>query len=166
MLTESDKARFWSKVDKNGPGGCWLWAGAVFKRRGGYGAFNVRRRVFKAHRLSASLAGLSIDGLFVCHRCDNPSCVNPDHLFVGTTADNLADAARKGRTSRGEHRPAARLTEEKARALYACVQGGMTYQAAADRFGVAMITAYKLCRGITWRYLGLPVLPKRRCGAS
>lgn len=90
--------RFWSKVDKTGE--CWEWRGAIAKS--GYGHINRGRRgegVIRCHRLSWELANQrSIpDGLYVLHKCDNPKCVRPDHLFLGTPTDNMRDMAAKGR---------------------------------------------------------------------
>ena len=76
--------------------GCWLWAGATTKA--GYGQFGVGSKVIYAHRLALELAGQVIpDGMCVCHRCDTPACVNPEHLFVGSHADNARDRDIKGR---------------------------------------------------------------------
>lgn len=87
--------RFWAKVNKTET--CWLWTGA--KQRLGYGHISIGNdRFTSAHRLAYELANGPIpDGLFACHRCDNPACVRPDHLFLGTQQDNLRDAWRKGR---------------------------------------------------------------------
>jgi hypothetical protein len=94
MPVDSEE-RFWSKVDKSEPNGCWLWAGA---NDGRYGQFWMNNRKEKAHRVSWLLTHGEIpEGKMACHRCDNPSCVNPDHIFWGTMSDNILDAVSKGR---------------------------------------------------------------------
>ena len=102
-------ARFWVKVDKNGPipehrpdlGPCWVWTRATDPK--GYGRFGIGRRVFFAHRVALALTGeVPPDDLMACHHCDNPPCCNPAHLFLGTAADNLGDMAAKGRNHTDE----------------------------------------------------------------
>lgn len=101
----TDLERFLSKVDREGPvagdlGPCWIWTAA--RNPLGYGAFGLCGRVTPAHRASCVLHGIEIPcGHIVCHRCDNPPCVNPAHLFVGTHRDNIDDKIRKGRQARG-----------------------------------------------------------------
>jgi len=90
--------RFWAKVKKTS--GCWLWVGA--KQRRGYGYLHngghSKRKPIRAHRYSWEIHNGPIPaGLWVLHKCDAPSCVNPAHLFLGTRSDNMKDAASKGR---------------------------------------------------------------------
>ena len=94
--------RFWEKVQKKS-GGCWTWLGA--KNNQGYGNFNVGGKFERAHRIAYCLSiGEVPAGLFVLHHCDNPSCVNPKHLFLGTQKDNMQDCLKKGRFPVGERK--------------------------------------------------------------
>lgn len=101
------RERFDAKWIPEPNSGCWLWLGALFVS--GYGWFQRGHRKqpgARANRISWELhRGPIPDGLCVLHRCDNPSCVNPDHLFIGTQLDNIADRDRKGRQARGVRHP-------------------------------------------------------------
>jgi hypothetical protein len=93
---EKLKKRFWAKVQRSN--GCWLWTGS--KNQSGRGMFRVGRRTSAANRVAWELAhGPIADGLCVCHKCDVPSCVNPEHLWLGDHLENMADREEKGRNT-------------------------------------------------------------------
>lgn len=95
FLSEPVSVRFWRFVQKSD--GCWLWLGT--KSADGYGSIRHAGKMRKAHRVAYELMrGVIPDGGQICHHCDNPACVNPDHLFVGTNRDNMIDRQRKGRS--------------------------------------------------------------------
>ena len=90
--------RFWNKVDKtSNPNGCWEWTAFIDKDGKGYGRAYDGNTQMGAHRLSVIIDGRDPSGKYVCHTCDNPKCVNPTHLFLGTQQDNLNDMKSKGR---------------------------------------------------------------------
>lgn len=100
ILDEKETVRFWGKVNKTSGDGCWEWSGSKRspKPERAYGSFHYRGKNIYAHRLSyMNSFGEIPNGMEICHRCDNPSCVNPDHLFVGSHLENMRDCFSKGR---------------------------------------------------------------------
>lgn len=157
--------RFWRQVEKTD--GCWLWLGSKSAR--GYGKITIAGRTLSTHRLSWVFAHGEIPaGLYVLHHCDNPPCVRPDHLFLGTAADNAADAVAKGRWTtgsrngavlhpetrpRGERHPMARLTEDQVLQMRAKRDEGYTYQRLVEEFGVSKSTVANVVTRKKWRHL-------------
>lgn len=148
--------RFWSKVDTSGDG-CWLWRGAV--DRHGYGQFTVRRGdVQRAHRVAWKLAyGHSRlpEGKQVAHRCDVPGCVRPSHLFLASNAENLADMSAKGRSTRGERSPSAKLTESDVREIHRLFLTGecRVQRELGRRFGVSGRAVGLILAGKNWSHV-------------
>lgn len=139
--------RFWSKVDLSEPEGCWEWRGTRYA--GGYGYFSFGRKGVLAHRVAYELCvGPIPEGLWVLHSCDNPACVNPDHLRPGTPKENSADMVARGRSGR----PGARLTEAAVRIIRRSYQaGGASQRGLAEVFGVSQHTIYQVVNYKTWK---------------
>ena len=132
--------------------GCWEWQAC--RDSGGYGRVNVGSRSMKAHRVSFALTfGLFDNDLLVCHDCDNRSCVNPDHLFLGTPAENSADMTSKGRQAKGEANGSSKLTEADIPAIMAQRATGATMRAIARDFGVSHAAINLITRGKSWTHV-------------
>lgn len=159
-------ARFWAKVDRTGDG-CWEWT--AHRDRAGYGRINVGQVPALAHRLSWWLTNGAIpDGLFVCHHCDNPPCVRPDHLFLGTPRDNNDDKLAKGRGTpppqfRGLVHHNAEFADDVIRGVRESYAAGREMQSEiAARLGVAQTTVSAWVTGRLRPEAGGPIVPRRR----
>lgn len=132
--------------------GCTIWNGAHDPK--GYGNFGHQGKTYPAHRMAWALAHGEIpDGVVVCHRCDNPACVNPAHLFLGTQADNMADMKAKGRSALGQKNGQARLTKCDVMEIRRRVAAGQTHAEVAADYGVSTATIQLAATGRTWAHL-------------
>ena len=139
--------------------GCHEWTGYV--RKSGYGQVTHAGKVHKAHRFFYEHHyGPISNGLYVCHRCHNRRCVNPEHLYVGTQSDNMNDMVVAGRqasgekiakTKRGDRNGSAKLSYEQVKQMRRKRAGGSTYQHIADSFGVTIATAWRAINRESWR---------------
>lgn len=145
------EARFWRMVSRGGPDDCWPWTGC--KSTNGYGKFGLNGVSVYAHRVSAQLAGMSIEGLLVCHQCDNPPCVNPHHLFPGTHKDNGEDMSSKGRSLRGERGTAAKITAADVMEIRRRNAEGELQRGIAADFGIHEGYVSTIVAGATWGHL-------------
>jgi hypothetical protein len=154
----SPSERFWPKADVGHSDDCWEWQAA--RDELGYGFFRMTsgENMWKAHRAAWVLIhGLIPPGLIVCHHCDNPPCVNPSHLFLGTPQDNVDDRVRKGRSSRlishfGETSPKAKLTAAQVAEIRERYSAGGVYQRElGEEFGVDQTQIGRIVRGVRWK---------------
>ncbi len=176
ILNKTAPRRFWAKVDKTGE--CWLWTGR--RDKDGYGRFRPNGKSCDrgAHRVSFVLHGGTIpDGAFVCHSCDNPPCVNPAHLWLGTAQDNSDDMVSKGRQgvgntaltaargdrngartkpesrARGERNGSAVLTEEHVRLIRAAYAGGESQGSIGRRMDIPQAHISRIVRRTLWAHV-------------
>lgn len=131
---------------------CWEWSATRDKR--GYGVVGIDYRMVFAHRLSYEiLVGPIPDGLLTRHTCDNPPCVNPAHLLLGTDADNSDDKVRRWRHTYGSRHPMAKLCDDDVRQARALHADGWSIKAIAQRFGVHHATMSAIVRRQRWKHI-------------
>ena len=147
------ESRYKSYVGAKGVSGCMIWKGPK-DHSDGYGVMKWKGVGRRAHRIAYEMANGRIpDGMCICHTCDTRLCVNPDHLFLGTSQDNQIDKLRKGRGARGVMNPNAVLTEEKVRAILVLRKQGYGGSAIARMFGVSQGCISHVFAGRTWGYV-------------
>ena len=147
------ETRFWNKVSVCDPDACWEWKAQKYKN--GYGIFKVNNKRRMSHRFCWELHfGTIPQGLCVLHKCDNPSCVNPNHLFLGTQLDNIADMNNKGRhgDTRGEKSGMSKLTKEDVDCIrFVYSNGDATQRSLARDFGVSHHAVYLIVNNKRWK---------------
>lgn len=151
--------RFWSKADTSGS--CWMWTGG--RDKDGYGRFAVsvgrfdgrqRQKHMRAHRLAYVLSkGAIPTGKLVLHSCDQPGCVNPDHLRVGTQKQNRADAVARGRVPSGMLHHSAKLSRSDVIEIRKRRANGEKLQELADSFGITFGHVSAICKRQSWRHV-------------
>ena len=163
IINDAVERRFWNKVAIGNSNDCWEWLST--DRGNGYGAMKVGDKLESAHRIAWHLHNGEIpDGLLVCHTCDNRSCVNPLHLFVGTNADNMRDAYQKRRITlpdggkyqfrNGEENPNSKLTADDVLDIRASYEPGkITYRQIAERYDVDYTLIYQIVNRKRWPHV-------------
>lgn len=142
--------RLRAKSESDPATGCRNWTGSC--NEDGYGRIMVDGRILKPHRLAYELAcGKLPPGVHVCHRCDNPRCINPAHLFRGTAADNMADKKKKGRQARGETNGQAKLNETDVLAIRS--ENGLSQRELAAKYGISKTQVGRILSRETWVWI-------------
>ena len=147
-----DEGRFWQKVNRRGTSGCWPWLG--YRRPSGHGVAVVAGKSIPAAAASLTFSGKpNPGGLWALHRCDQPKCVNPRHLYWGTPQDNADDAWARGRMS--PH--SAKVTEYQVVEIRERYAAGESGPALAKEFGIAKCSLYLITNGTKWKNTGGPI---------
>lgn len=154
-ISGDPKKRFFSNIIREKEWKkCWVWLG--LKSRQGYGRMTINKKQKLAHRYSWEIyRGQIPDGMFICHKCDNPSCVNPRHLFVGDRFDNAKDMVKKGRNrdDKGSKHPSAKLTEEQVIHIRKRIEDGEMQINLAKEFNVHKATISMIKRRENWSHV-------------
>lgn len=143
------------RLDRNtfySPDGCWYWTGSV--KVTGYGIISVKDRLYAAHRISYAIRKGPVNNLFICHTCDNPKCINPDHLWMGTDMDNVLDKVQKGRcfSGSGELNGLAKLTEKQVLEIRS-LNGKVKPIEIAKKYSMSRTGINHILTRSTWKHL-------------
>lgn len=159
--SDSDKVRFWSKVNKtDNVNDCWLWTG--WKKKKGYGGFFIGGMDIIATRASFLINKGNPGDMLVMHTCDNPQCVNPNHLFLGTPLDNMLDKIAKGRDRRlfGENAAKVKLTDNDVINIRSEYEKGVTVKELSIRYNMSFSGIRSVATGDLWKHI--PIATKER----
>jgi len=148
---EQIKQKFWKNTNKKKSNECWDWMPCRDKTE--YGALFINQKKHKAHRYSYELHyGKIPKGKIICHRCDNPSCVNPNHLFLGTHADNSADRSAKNRHAYGEKTGSSKLTVKQVLDIKELLDKKIKYKVVKKKYNISCSTVYCIKSGKYWKH--------------
>lgn len=155
-FSEQNYIRFWSKVSLTANQDlCWEWN--KFTDKDGYGLFQINKKAIRANRFAYLITKKELpDDMMVCHTCDNPKCVNPSHLFLGTAKDNIQDCVKKGRKfiSAGELCGTSKLKEDDVKKIFELWKSGLyTKTGLAKMFNLAQPHVSRIINGNSWKYL-------------
>lgn len=143
--------RFYDRIEKDSSG-CWLWLGS--RGKDGYGRSSINRKGVWAHRVSWVIHYRRIPtGMWVLHKCDNPPCVNPDHLFLGTAKDNNLDKVHKNRQTKGSKVNTSKINEEKVHIIKSMLGKGLSGREIARTLGLKDHHIYDIKNGRSWSWL-------------
>lgn len=150
-MTEKDQQRFWSKVNLGTEENCWDWTASCVTA--GYGKFSYKSKAFDAHRFSYFLHFGEIPrGMFVCHRCDNPKCVNPSHLFLGTNLDNVKDMIAKRLHRFGDKTSRSKVANKEIKKIKTLYKKGISQKQLAKKFGICQSSISRILSGKNHKY--------------
>lgn len=148
--TKSLAYKVWNRANRQHPDDCWEWMGHI--GRTGYGILKHEGRPQLAHRLVFQLAGRDLPpDMCACHTCDNRKCINPNHLFVGSSTDNNRDRDSKGRQAKGERGGRAKLTEKQVIEIRQRQSNGEKIASLSREFGVSWAAIKFVVNGTNWR---------------
>jgi hypothetical protein len=154
-ITADVHARFMGKIQVNNDTGCWEWQ-ATKRNAFGYGVFSFKGKKIDAHRFSYSYYKSEIpNGFFVCHKCDNPKCCNPDHLFLGTPKDNVHDAMAKGRMPVLYHKMNRKLSNDDVKTIKKLGAAGVKTSILSKRYNVCRCTINRIKRGAAFKWISI-----------
>lgn len=153
-LDSEDILRFWSKVRIRDIDDCWPWMQALRHRRSPYGAFWIKGKTRPSNRIAYTIANGDIpDSLVVCHSCDNSTCCNPKHLFLGTQQENIQDRDRKNHTACGKRQHLSKLTSTSVLSIREQYNNGISRESLRKEYQVSYSTIDAIVKRRTWKHI-------------